>query len=67
MDPDFADALDGLILVDLTGTEPKLLQRYLGKTDSAAFLAYHNHRPLPDGRGSVPDQRGSAAAMERVQ
>jgi putative hemolysin len=31
VDPQFANALDGLILVDLTKTEPKLLERYLGK------------------------------------
>ena len=31
VDPKFANALDGLILVDLTKTEPKLLERYLGK------------------------------------
>jgi putative hemolysin len=31
VDAQFANALDGLILVDLTKTEPKLLERYLGK------------------------------------
>jgi putative hemolysin len=31
VDAGFANALDGLILVDLTKTEPKLLERYLGK------------------------------------
>src|SRR5262249_535561 len=31
VDSKFANALDGLILVDLTKTEPKLLERYLGK------------------------------------
>jgi putative hemolysin len=41
VDPQFADALDGLILVDLTKTEPKLLQRYLGKPEAAQFLAFH--------------------------
>jgi hypothetical protein len=30
VDAQFANALDGLILVDLTKTEPKLLERYLG-------------------------------------
>ena len=29
VDPEFSDALDGLILVDLKKTEPKLLKRYL--------------------------------------
>jgi hypothetical protein len=31
VDPKFANAVDGLILVDLTKTEPRLLERYLGK------------------------------------
>ncbi|WP_321475754.1 GNAT family N-acyltransferase [uncultured Paludibaculum sp.] len=40
VDPEFSDALDGLILVDLTRTEPKLLHRYLGGPEAAAFLEY---------------------------
>ena len=44
-DPKFSDVLDGLILVDLTKTEPRLLERYLGKKEAATFLAYQrgNH------------------------
>lgn len=41
VDPQFADALDGLILVDLTRTKPKVLERYLGAAEAAAFLRYH--------------------------
>jgi putative hemolysin len=41
VDPKFSDALDGLILVDLTKTEPKLLERYLGKREAAHFLNFH--------------------------
>jgi putative hemolysin len=40
LDPKFANALDGLILVDLTKTEPKLLDRYLGAGAAAAFLNF---------------------------
>jgi putative hemolysin len=40
VDPEFSDALDGLILVDLTKTEPRLLERYLGRTEASQFLAY---------------------------
>ena len=40
VDANFSNALDGLILVDLTKTDPKLLERYLGKSESAAFLAH---------------------------
>jgi putative hemolysin len=40
VDPEFSNALDGLILVDLTKTEPKLLERYLGKAEATAFLEF---------------------------
>jgi putative hemolysin len=40
VDPKFANALDGLILVDLTKTEPKLLERYLGTCQAATFLEF---------------------------
>jgi putative hemolysin len=40
LDPNFSDALDGLILVDLTQTEPKLLERYLGRAEATTFLRF---------------------------
>jgi putative hemolysin len=40
VDPKFANTLDGLILVDLTKTDPKLLERYLGKGESQSFLEF---------------------------
>jgi putative hemolysin len=39
LDPRFSNALDGLIVVDLVKTEPRLLERYLGKSQAHAFLA----------------------------
>jgi hypothetical protein len=42
VDPDFGYVLDGLILVDLSKTDPKLAERYLGKEGVVKFLAYHN-------------------------
>lgn len=41
VDPAFGNVLDGLIMVDLTKTEPKVLERYLGKEGSRSFLGYH--------------------------
>lgn len=41
IDHDFGDVLDGLILVDLTQTERKLLERYMGKEGTNTFLTYH--------------------------
>lgn len=40
VDPEFSDALDGLIVVDLTKTDPRLLERYLGKAEASEFLKY---------------------------
>jgi putative hemolysin len=40
VDHSFGQTLDGLIVVDLTRTEPKFLERYLGKEGAANFLAY---------------------------
>jgi putative hemolysin len=38
VDRKFADALDGLIVVDLRKTDMRLLERYLGKEGAAAFM-----------------------------
>ena len=40
LDPEFSNTLDGLIVVDLTKTEPRLLERYLGKAEALEFLQY---------------------------
>ncbi len=39
IDPDFSNVLDGLILVDLSKTDPRILERYMGKDGAAAFLS----------------------------
>jgi putative hemolysin len=44
VDPSFNNCLDGLITVDLRETEPKVLERYMGKEGGAAFLGYHESR-----------------------
>jgi hypothetical protein len=41
LDPRFSNALDGLIVVDLVHTDPRLLERYMGKEGAASFLGYH--------------------------
>lgn len=40
-DPDFGDAIDGLMLVDLAHTPPKTLERFMGRDEAAMFLAAH--------------------------
>lgn len=41
VDPSFGDTLDGLIVVDLTCTSRKLLDRYFGKAEAEQFLSFH--------------------------
>jgi putative hemolysin len=41
IDPEFGDAVDALMLVDLTAVGSGILHRYLGKDGAAAFLAFH--------------------------
>jgi putative hemolysin len=47
VDAHFANALDGLIVVDLTQTDPRVLERYMGKTGAAAFLKSWSRQALP--------------------
>jgi len=41
LDQDFNNALDGLIMVDLVKTDPKILGKYLGEEQTQAFRAFH--------------------------
>lgn len=41
VDPAFSDVIDGLILVDLTKTDAKILQRYMGKDGYTEFITHH--------------------------
>jgi hypothetical protein len=40
VDKEFNNVLDALIIVDLARTDPKMLQRYLGRDGAEAFLTY---------------------------
>lgn len=41
VDADFGDCLDGLILVDLLQSDPKVLGRFMGKSNVKSFLETH--------------------------
>jgi putative hemolysin len=41
VDRNFSNVVDGLILVDLARTEPRMLERYLGKERAAEFRRFH--------------------------
>lgn len=42
IDQNFGDVLDGLIYVDLSETDTRMLSRYLGKEEHTKFLKLHN-------------------------
>jgi len=44
-DDQFSDALDGLVVVDLRASEPRVLARYMGQEGAAAFFAHHGTEP----------------------
>jgi hypothetical protein len=41
VDPNFGEALDALMLVDLTTVDRTILNRYLGRIEAEQFLAHH--------------------------
>jgi hypothetical protein len=43
VDQNFSNVLDGLMMVDLTSTDPRLLKRYMGAEGCAAFQMYHDN------------------------
>jgi putative hemolysin len=57
VDQQFGDTLDGLMVVDLTLTDPKVLRRYLGEEGLRNFVDYHSgttHEPSRIGDRSLP-------------
>jgi hypothetical protein len=49
LDRDFADTLDGLVMVDLREVEEAVLVRYMGKRGVAAFRTFHALDTVPTG------------------
>lgn len=46
VDKDFSDVVDGLLMVDLRETDPKILKRFIGSTDPAKPRVRHSNCPL---------------------
>ena len=44
VDPNFGDALDALMMVDLAAVDPAILNRYFGRQGAARFLDRHRDR-----------------------
>ena len=50
VDPDFNNVVDGLIVVDLTETDEKMLEKYMGKDGVASYLAYHGKKEISEAK-----------------
>jgi putative hemolysin len=46
IDPSFGNVLDGLIMVDLTHTDPRLLKRYMQPEGLSSFMSYHRPQSI---------------------
>jgi len=46
VDSSFSHVVDALMLVDLTQTDAKILERFMGKDQAAAYLAFHQETEL---------------------
>jgi hypothetical protein len=47
VDPNFGDALDALMMVDLAEVDRAILNRYFGRQEAARFLEHHRARSAP--------------------
>jgi hypothetical protein len=59
VDPQFSQVLDGLIRVDLTRTDRRILEKYMGKEGVASFREHHG--PSVAGDGETEDSPRRAA------
>ena len=48
VDPAFSKSIDALVLVDLTRTDLKVLERYMGRSGAASFLQFHSIGDVPE-------------------
>jgi putative hemolysin len=58
IDRNFGRVMDGLIVVDLTQTDPKTLQRFMGTVAATAFLAYHASGYYPNSAAMPESEAG---------
>jgi putative hemolysin len=51
VDRNFSHVLDSLVIVDLTRTERRILERFVAPEGARRFLEFHQRHPLPAERG----------------
>jgi putative hemolysin len=52
VDPEFNNTLDALVLVDLVGTDPRILARYMGQEGMNSFLNFNGAGPAAAARAA---------------
>jgi hypothetical protein len=57
-DPRFGEVVDGLIVVDLAKTDPRVLERYTGKQGITTFLAHRQPSLLQQVSCGIEDVLG---------
>jgi hypothetical protein len=62
LDREFSDVVDGLLMVDLRKTDPRLLKRFMGKEGVKRFTAVHGPLADPAEARHHPKQTGQKAA-----
>jgi putative hemolysin len=63
VDPNFSDVLDGLILVDVTKTDPKIMERYMPREKLKEFHKLHNTFEKAYG----PEEKSESPAKELAE
>ncbi len=58
VDPEFNSAVDGLMLVDLTMTDTRILERYMGREGVETFLEVHRQERISADMGSCINSQG---------
>jgi len=56
VDPAFSNVVDGLIVVDLLHTKPRLRRLYFGEANDSAFIDYHDQQPNSDSAPDLPTE-----------
>jgi putative hemolysin len=64
VDPNFSDVLDGLILVDVTKTDPKIMERYMPRENLKEFHKLHN--TYEQAYGAEPELEKSTKELAKV-
>ena len=57
IDPKFNDTLDALVLVDLARTDPRILERYMGREGLASFMDFTRARTGDSARFALSDDK----------